>query len=465
MLLRRWVILFLVAMALLSLIVARGPTRESDPAYWIVSLALIALPLILIFALRVRVFQAVKAGEIGVVERFHQLYDVAPPGLLPLLPFAEVARIIPTTEQIKQYPVAAVLTNDGVSIAFDLLVCYRVKRPTDTPVLRAIAEKVLYDVSDWHEAIKATAIGCLHQTVGAMPMTRVLGEWTTIGDSIKTTLQPSADDWGVDIRRVALMNPKISATLEAALEDPHKAQAEAIATEYRAGGEAQRLRLLSNGLQDSSLPNEVLTERYIQALERLSGSPSTHIVLPIELVRGLRELMVRNLPPPAHPGGPARQPLAAQPPAAGAPAGPPPNAARPAPAPGQVKPGQLKPAGLPQPPQPQPAVHPKPAAQLKPATPLQTPAQPQPATPPKPSAPAPAPPQPQPAVQPKPAAQPAPAAPSQTLVQPRPANPPKPAAQTKPAAQQPAAAPPKPTAQPQAPGQPKSPPDSEGKTG
>jgi len=294
MLLRRWVILLLVV---LGLIVTVGPTPQSDLAYWVTSVTLILLPFVLIFALRLRVFQAVNTGEMAVVERFHKFHDIAPPGLFPLLPFAEAARIIPISEQVKQYNVPAVLASDGVSIGFDLLVTYRVKRPSDTLTLRQIAEKVLYDVSDWHEAIKAAAISCLHETVGSMPIRKVLGEWTTLGDGIKAALQTAADEWGVDIRSVALMNPRISPGLAAALEDPHKAAAEAKAAEYRAGGEAERIRQLSIGLQESNLPNEVLTERYIQALERISDTQSTHIVLPIEIVRGLREVMQRNLAP------------------------------------------------------------------------------------------------------------------------------------------------------------------------
>ncbi len=261
MLLRRWVALLLVVLGLVGLIVVRGPTRTSDLAYWLGFLALISLPSILMWALRTRIFQEVKRGEIGVVERFHQLYDATGPGLLPLLPFVEVARIIPTAEQVAQYAVPAVLTNDGLSIAFDLLVCYQVKHPSDKLSLRQLAENVLYDVSDWHEAIKAMSIAALHRTVGGMSMKKVLGEWTTIGDGIKASLQPTGDEWGVDIRRVALMNPRISATLEAALEAPHRAAAEVVASEYWARGEADGLRQLHSALEESGRLKHVAQEQ------------------------------------------------------------------------------------------------------------------------------------------------------------------------------------------------------------
>jgi len=221
MLLRRWILLTVCLVALsipLMVFVAPIPSSEGQYrlAFALATLGSCALKL----ALRQQMFRVIPTGEIGIVERFRQFSGATGPGVLPVVPFIETVRTVPTSEQTYTRNEPEVLTSDGVVVGFNILLRY-------------------------------------------------------------------------------------SESLQAALEDSLKSALEAMATQNQAAGEAERIRQIGSGLQECEAPEAALTARYIQAVEQMSINPSSHIVVPTEIISGLQALspLARQRPPRSDGGG------------------------------------------------------------------------------------------------------------------------------------------------------------------
>jgi regulator of protease activity HflC (stomatin/prohibitin superfamily) len=285
---RRWLGIFAAALVYAGILYALRPNEGSDIAYSLLYLALFLAPAALIFTLRRRVIHLVKTGELGIIERAGRFRGIVQPGLVLLCPFLETLRVLPTSEQAHLCSEDNVLTLDGVPIGVKMLVRYRLQAATQEAAYRAA-----YEVFDWQDAVRSQAVAVLHQQIGQRSVDDALKTWTGLGEPIREALWPMAGAWGVTILGVDLHSITIPESLKAALEDAQKAEIEAKAVEYRAGGDAERIRQIAGVLSEGGL-DAVMTERYIQALERMSVNPSSHIILPIDLITTLRGLAPGN---------------------------------------------------------------------------------------------------------------------------------------------------------------------------
>nr|MBC7245975.1 SPFH domain-containing protein [Chloroflexota bacterium] len=283
--LRRWLAITLILLISIFILYLLRPTPTSDFWYWSTYILIPSLVAALIVILRRHIFYTVRTGEVGIVERGGKFCGIASPGLVVTLPFLENIRTFPTTEQHCECDEKDVLTRDGVAIGINMLVRYQLQEPVEEAVYR-----IAYRLPDWEMAVAKQAIAALHQQIGTMTSDEVMQGWTYLGERIRDILQPTMQNWGIDIVAVQLFNMRIPEHLRRALEDSRQAEIEARTVEYRAGGEAERLRQIAESLKNCDWLDGVLTERYIEALEKMSVNPASHILLPIEILHTLKAL-------------------------------------------------------------------------------------------------------------------------------------------------------------------------------
>lgn len=261
------------------------PTATSDFWYRVTYVLIPASLVAVVVALRRYTLHTVRTGEIAIVERAGRFCSVATPGLVLLIPFLESIRVFPTTEKCYECDEKDLLTRDGVAISINMAVHYQLQEPVSETVFQ-----IAYTLPAWESAVRKQAIIALHQQIGSMTSDEVMQTWPDLGEKIKNNLQILVRDWGIHIGAVQLFNLRIPEDLRRALEDSRQAEIEAKTVEYRAGGEAERLRQIAESLKNCGWLDGVLTERYIEALERMSTNPASHIVLPVEILRVLKAL-------------------------------------------------------------------------------------------------------------------------------------------------------------------------------
>jgi regulator of protease activity HflC (stomatin/prohibitin superfamily) len=283
--LRRWLGVIAVGLILVLTLGTSRPTGTSDLMYRLLWLAMLLGVVGMVAAVRHQIIHSVRTGQVGIIERAGRFYDTAGPGPVLVLPFVESLRTLELTEQSHLVHETRVLTAEGIPIGIKMLIRYRLRGP-DRESVRLAA----YEVSDWQEAVNKEAVATLHQSIGRTTIDQVLRTWSTFGHQIQATLQATADHWGVAIRAIHLFDVHMPDSIREALEDERKAEIEVRATEYRAAGEVERIRQISEVLGEAGGLDAVLTERYIQAMERMSANPSSHIVLPADFLRALRQL-------------------------------------------------------------------------------------------------------------------------------------------------------------------------------
>lgn len=285
---RRWTMA--VAVTLLVVVVTMKVGQHYFPRGLFsaaVSLVTIIICMLLAIVLHKRIVHIVRMDEVAAIEFMGRFLDVSTTSI-PVVPILETVYTLPLSEQFYQSELQTVLTRDGVETSMQLTVRYQLQ--TNGRSLKETVYRALYLVADWQLAVRGLVIAILHQQVGRMSVNEVLQTWTNLGAKVRATAQPIAEGWGVQIKGVSISNVHIPEGLRAALEDRQKADAEALTMEARAAGEAERIRLISEGISECGSLGGVLTERYIQALESMSANPSTRIVLPMELVHMLSSL-------------------------------------------------------------------------------------------------------------------------------------------------------------------------------
>lgn len=273
-----------------ALLYALWPGEADGTAYRLLYAVLLVVPVVLFLILRRRIIRVVRTGELGIIERTGRFLEVAQPGLILLCPLLETLRVLPTSEQAHLCTEQNVVTADGVPIGAKMLVRYRLEAAT-----RDAAYAATYAVSDWQSVVRSQAVAALHQQVGKQSVDDMLKNWTALGEPIRQSLASAAATWGVEVVGVDLHGISIPESLRVALEDEQKAEIEAKAAEYRAGGQVERIRQVLQVLEKAGL-DAVLTERYIQALETMSTNPSSHIILPVDVMHGLRGLAHKPSP-------------------------------------------------------------------------------------------------------------------------------------------------------------------------
>jgi regulator of protease activity HflC (stomatin/prohibitin superfamily) len=246
------------------------------------------------------------------------------PGLVIINPVTDRVTLVDLREQFLEIPQQTAITKDNASISIDFIIFYKVV-DSSMSVLR---------VQKFAAAAQNVAATTLRSVVGDMPLDDVLSKREEMNASLRVRLDEVTERWGVKVTTVEVreVNPppgvleamtrQMSAerTRRAAVTEAEGQKQAAVtmaegtkqATILAAEGERQAAILRAEGLSAAleriltvarGVDSNTMQLQYLETLKQVGSSPSTKLVVPMELgglLNGLRNLL------PVDAGAPAR---------------------------------------------------------------------------------------------------------------------------------------------------------------
>jgi regulator of protease activity HflC (stomatin/prohibitin superfamily) len=292
----------------------------------------VALLLLTTFGLSVKI---VREYQRIVLFRLGRAIGVRGPGLVIINPVTDRTSWVDLRERFLEIPHQTAITQDNASISIDFIIFYKV---VDS------AMSVL-EVQHFAAAAQNVAATTLRSVVGDMPLDDVLSKREDMNASLRVRLDEVTERWGVKVTTVEVreVNPpagvleamtrQMSAerSRRAAITEAQGQKQAAItlaegtkqAAILGAEGERQSAILRAEGLAaglekilvvGQGLDRNTMQLQYLETLKHVGTSPSTKIVVPMELgglLNGLRGWLPAgpsNSPRASGNGGPSSEP-------------------------------------------------------------------------------------------------------------------------------------------------------------
>ena len=260
----------------------------------------------------------VPQGEEWIVERLGKFTKTLTPGLTIIIPYIDkVAYKVITKDIILDVPEQEVITKDNAVIITNAIAFIKVTDPI----------KAVYGIVDFAEAIRNLVQTTLRSITGEMELDQALSSREKIKLRLKESISDEAIDWGLTIKSVEIQDIKPSESMVKSMELQAAAERERKAVVTRAEGAKQAMILEAEGRLESAKRDAIaqvtlaessaqaiknvaaavgdrdtpmlflLGEKYIQALDRMSASQNSKIVLlPADLQDTLRGVLGKARP-------------------------------------------------------------------------------------------------------------------------------------------------------------------------
>ncbi len=270
----------------------------------------------LLFPIVILIWKAIRnvpQGQEWVVERLGKFHSVIDPGFNMIVPlFDKVSYKVTTKDIILEIPEQEVITRDNAVILANAVAFIKVSN----------VERAVYGIDNFGEAMRNMVQTSLRSIIGGMDLNHALTSRDRIKAELKTAVADEAADWGLTVKSVEIQDIKPSQNMQHAMEMQASAERERVAVVTRAEGEKQSLilnaearleaarkdaeaqevaakasaesiRLISEAVKENnSSATFLLGDRYIQAMQKLSASDNSKIVLlPGDLVGAVKALV------------------------------------------------------------------------------------------------------------------------------------------------------------------------------
>mgnify|MGYP005991943171 FL=1 len=274
-----------------------------------VSIVLILLAIIAIF----KGVRIVPQGEEWVVERLGKFAGIITPGLHVINPIlSKVSYKVTTKDIILEIPEQEVITSDNAVILANAVAFIKVTN----------IERAVYGIENFREAMRNMVQTNLRSIIGGMELNHALTSRERIKTELKNAVADEALDWGITVKSVEIQDIKPSIKMQDAMEKQAAAERERVAVVTEAEGAKQALILnaearleaarkdaeaqmvgakasaesikfiTESAKENIDSANFLLGDRYIQALQRMSSSGNSKIVvMPGDLVGAVKNLV------------------------------------------------------------------------------------------------------------------------------------------------------------------------------
>jgi regulator of protease activity HflC (stomatin/prohibitin superfamily) len=183
-------------------------------------------------------------------------------------------------------------------------------------------ERAVYGIENFHEAMRNMVQTSLRSIIGGMELNQALTSRDRIKAELKTAIADEALDWGLTVKSVEIQDIKPSPNMQHAMEMQASAERERVALVTKSEGEkqaiilnaearleaarkdaeaqevaakasAESIRLIAEAVKENnSSATFLLGDRYIQAMQKLSTSENSKLVLlPGDLVGAVKTLV------------------------------------------------------------------------------------------------------------------------------------------------------------------------------
>jgi regulator of protease activity HflC (stomatin/prohibitin superfamily) len=273
-------------------------------------LIVLLFPVVIGIWLGVRI---VPQGEEWVVERLGRFHRVLEPGLNIIFPVIDQVRYKVTTKDIiLDVPEQEVITRDNAVILANAISFLKVTN----------IERAVYGIENFREAMRSMVQTSLRSIIGGMDLNEALSSRDRIKAELKVSIADEAIDWGLTVKSVEIQDIKPSANMQHAMEMQASAERERVALVTRSEGEkqaiilnaearleaarkdaegqqvaasasAESIRLIAEAVRENNTSATfLLGDRYIQALQKLSTSENSKLVLlPGDLITAVKNLV------------------------------------------------------------------------------------------------------------------------------------------------------------------------------
>jgi regulator of protease activity HflC (stomatin/prohibitin superfamily) len=166
------------------------------------------------FLLAIRV---VDQWEKVAVLRFGRFRELRGPGIFMLIPILEtLSRYVDQRVRVTTVSAESTLTRDTVPVNVDAIVFWLVWN----------AEKAIFEVEDFIEAISLSAQTALRESIGRHHLAEMITERETLGRELQKILDEKTTPWGITVQSVEIRDVRIPEALENAMSQQAQAERE-----------------------------------------------------------------------------------------------------------------------------------------------------------------------------------------------------------------------------------------------
>jgi len=290
----------------------------------------IAVAVVLVIGLA-RSVKIIREYQRIVLFRLGRAIGLRGPGIVFINPITDRTTLVDLREQYLEIPHQTAITKDNAPISIDFIIFYKVVDPSMS----------VLTVQNFAGAALNLAATTLRSVVGDMPLDDVLSKREDMNASLRVRLDDVTERWGVKVTSVEVreVNPPPGVleamTRQMSAERTRRAQVteaegQKSAAILSAEGEAQAAINLAEGRQKATilaaeadrqsailraegyarglekvfavgqtLDPKTMVLQYLDTLKQVGTSASTKIVVPMEILDGLRNLLPGTELPPA----------------------------------------------------------------------------------------------------------------------------------------------------------------------
>jgi len=244
---------------------------------FIVVLIVVLAVLLLAAALAARI---VKQYEQGVLFRLGRVIGQRDPGFRLIIPFVDVLHRV--SLRIVTMPIQSqgIITRDNVSVDVSAVAYFKV-----VDAVRSVVA-----IENVHAAINQIAQTTLRKVVGQHTLDETLSETDRINLDIRSILDGSTLDWGVEVTLVELKDIQLPDSMKRAMARQAEAEREKRAKIINAEGESLAAAALGEASDIMMAHPLALQLRNLQSLVEIGVDKNTTVVFPAPLMTTIAEL-------------------------------------------------------------------------------------------------------------------------------------------------------------------------------
>ena len=214
-----------------------------------------------------RGFRIIQQYEMGVVFRFGKVVREIGAGINFVIPFIDKVERVNVQIQALALKPQEVITRDSVSLTITAVIYYRVNQPT----------KAVVGVDDYNSAIKQRGQAIMRGVIGGKDLSDILGHSEAVATQIKTSIEPVAEQWGLEVSDISLKDVKLPENMQRAMAAIAEAGREAEAKVISADGEKAAAESLAEAAR--ILGTDGLRLVQLRVIREVGTEQSTIIVI------------------------------------------------------------------------------------------------------------------------------------------------------------------------------------------
>ena len=230
-----------------------------------------------IIASAVRIIQQYETGVVFQLGKYSRTLQ---PGLNFIIPSIEWVRIVDMRISTNDIPKQQAITKDNVPVSINGVVYFQV---TDAQTAVIKVQNYLYAVSQYAQA-------ALRDVVGGMTLDDLLAERQKIGDEIESIIQKQAENWGLQVTAIKILDVEMPEELKKMMSRQASAEREKRATITKAEGDKLAAFNLAEAAKTMLQSPGAMQLRTLQTIDGLGPTASNTVIIavPIEIMESIK---------------------------------------------------------------------------------------------------------------------------------------------------------------------------------